>query len=231
MDIVLRDITGTEAYTFIYDVIVFADTIHEHARRLEHVLQRFDKANLQLQPGKCVFAQAKVEYLGYVISRDGISASPSKIQAVQKYPVPRNARDVRSFLGLASFYRRLVSKFADIAKPLTELLRKESPFKWESRQQAAFERLKEALCSEQVLAYPDFKAQFILTTDASRLGLAAILSQVQDGVERPISYGSRQMNKAEQCYSATESELLAVTWATKHFRCYTNQPPWCKLLD
>jgi hypothetical protein len=150
---------------------------------------------VQLKPGKCVFAQPKLEYLGYVLSRDGTSASPGKVQAIQKYPAPRNARDVRSFLGLASFYRHLVPNFAEIAKPLTQLFRKEAQFKWEGKQQATFERLKEALCSEQVLAYLDFNSKFILTTYASRVAVAGILSQVQIGVERPISYGIRKMNK------------------------------------
>jgi tRNA(Ser,Leu) C12 N-acetylase TAN1 len=184
------------------------------------VLERFQKANLQLQPAKCVFAQPQVEYLGYVVSRDGISASPDKVRAVRKYPAPKDAKDVRSFLGLASFYRRLVPKFAEIAKPLTELLKKDAHFKWENRQQAAFEQLKDILCSEKVLAYPDFSKQFILTTDASRVGVAAILSQVQDGIERPICFASRQMNRAEQNYSSSESEMLAVLWANKYYRCY-----------
>jgi len=118
MDVVLRDLTGTECWVFIDDLILFSDTIEEHACRLEHVLQRLDRANLQLQPAKCVFAQAQVQYLGYVVSRDGITASPDKIEAVRRYPVPKNAKDIRAFLGLASFYRRLVPKFAEIAKPL-----------------------------------------------------------------------------------------------------------------
>ena len=172
------------------------------------MLQRYDKANLQLQPGKCVFVQPKVEYLGCVVSQDGVSASPEKVHAVQKYPLPKTVRDVRSFIGLASFYRRLIPNFAEIAKPLTEMLRKECSFKWEGRQQAAFERLKEALCSSQVLAYPDFSTQFILTTDGSRNAVAAILSQVQNGVEQPIIYASRQLNRAESNNSASELELL-----------------------
>ena len=164
--------------------------------------------------------QPKVEYLGYVVSQDGVSASPEKVRAVQNYPVPKTVREVRSFIGLASFYRRLIPNFAEISKPLTELLRKETSFKWEGKQQAAFEKLKEALCSSQVLAYPDFSAQFILTTDGSRTAVAAFLSQVQNGVERPISYASRQLNRAEGNYGASELELLAVTWAMKHYRCY-----------
>jgi len=195
-------------------------TIEEHARGLEKVLQRFEKANLLLQPEKCAFAQPQVNYLGYVVSRDGVTASANKVKAVRQYPVPRNVKEVRSFLGLASLYRRLFPKFAEIAKPLTQLIRKDVQFKWESSQQAGFDKLKEILCSEQVLAYPDFNSQFILTTDASKVAVAAILSQVQEGAERPIAFASRQMNKTEQNYCASEAEMLAVIWATKQFRCY-----------
>jgi len=163
MDIVLRNLSRTECWIFIDDLILFADTIEEHVRQLEHVLQRLERANLQLQPAKCIFAQSQVQYLGYIVSRDGITASPDKLEAVRRYPVFKNAKDVRSFLGLASFYRRLVSKFTEIAKPLTELIRKDVQCKWEGRQQTAFEKMKGILCSEQVLAYPDFNSQFILT--------------------------------------------------------------------
>jgi hypothetical protein len=220
MDIVLRDLVGTECYVFIDDVIIYGNTIEEHARHLEHVLQRFERANFQLQPSKCVFAQPKVEYLRCIVSREGIQASPEKTKAVRNFPVPRNVKNVRSFLVLASFYRRLVRIFAQHAKPLTELLRKDAKFKWEQREQSAFDKLKEALCSDQVLAYPDFNSPFILTTDASKNAIAAILSHVQNGVERPLCFASRQLNQAEQNYSASESEMCAVTWATRHFRCY-----------
>ena len=115
MDLVLRDLVGDECHEFIDDVIVFGNTIEEHASRLSRVLERFDRANLQLQPGNCVFAQPQVQYLGYVVSRDGIRASPDKTKAVRNFAVPKNVREVRSFLGLASFYRRLVPKFAQIA--------------------------------------------------------------------------------------------------------------------
>ena len=125
-----------------------------------------------------------------------------------------------SFLGLASFYRRLIPKFADLAKPLMEVTRKETEFIWEERQETAFQSLKEKLCSSEVLAYPDFKSDFILTTDASKVGVAAILSQAQNGVERPLSYASMQLNRAEQNYSASEMEMLAVVWALREYRCY-----------
>ena len=106
MDIILKELRGTECWVFLDDLIIFSDTIEEHANRLEHVLQRFEKANLLLQPAKCVFAKSKVQYLGYVVSREGISASPDKVKAVREYPTPQSVKDVRSFLGLASFYRQ-----------------------------------------------------------------------------------------------------------------------------
>ena len=111
-------------------------------------------------------------------------------------------------------------KLAKAAKPLTKLTRKGQKFNWGPNQQEAFDALKLKLCTTQVLAYPNFDLPFILTTDASKVAVAAILSQVQNGFERPVAYVSRQLNKAEQAYSASEAELLALVWATKYFRCY-----------
>jgi hypothetical protein len=167
-----------------------------------------------------VFASDQVRYLGHVISSRGIEASPDKVKAINEYPVPKTAKDVRAFLGLASFYRRLVPNFAQIAKPLTQLTKKEEKFEWKPQCQNAFDELKIKLSTTPVLAYPDFRLPFILTTDASKIAVAAVLSQVQGGIERPISFASRQLNKAERAYSASELEMLALVWATKYFRCY-----------
>jgi hypothetical protein len=123
-------------------------------------------------------------------------------------------------LGLASFYRRLVQNFAETARPLTQLTRKNQEFTWGIAQQEAFEAQKQKLCSTPVLAFPDFDQPFILTTDASKVDVAAILSQVQNGTERSVAYASLQQSKPEQAYSVSEAELLAVVWAAKHFRCY-----------
>jgi len=220
MAIVLKNLVGEECYVFIDDVIIFSKTAAEHASRLENVLARFEKANLHLHPGKCVIVQPQVNYLGYVLSENGVSTSADKVEAVKNYPTPKNVRDVRSFLGLASFYGRLVPDFAALAKPLTSLIRKDLEFIWGPNQQQAFEDLKNKLCTMPVLAYPDFSRPFILTTDASKAEVAAVLSQVQEGIEQPIAYTSRQMNKPETSYTASEAEMLALVWAAKYFRCY-----------
>jgi len=182
MDLVLKDLIGDELHVFIDDVIIFSETAEEHAARLEHVLERFDKANLQLHPQKCKIARPQVNYLGYVLSQDGITASPDKVKAVRSYPTPANVKDVRAFLGLASFNRRLVPDFAELSKHLTVLTRKDHEFIWGPSQQEAFEKLKDNLCTTPVLAYPDFSQPFILTMDASKVAVAAILSQLQEGV-------------------------------------------------
>jgi len=199
---------------------VFSNTAEEHAQRLEETLRRLDEANLQLHPGKCEIAQPEVRYVGYVLSEKGVSASPDKVTAVRQYPVPRNVKDVRAFFGLASFYRRIMPKFAEIAKPLTALTRKDRQFTWGPQQQQAFVSMKDRLCTTPVLAYPNFELPFILTTDASKVAIAAILSQVQDGKERPIPYASRRLNTAEQNYTVSKQEMLALVWATRYFRCY-----------
>ena len=159
---------------------MFSNTAEQHAQRLE-VLRRLDEANLQLHPGKCEIAQPEVLYLGYVLSEKGVAASPDKVTAVRQYPVPKNVKDVRAFLGLPSFYRRLVPDFAEIAKPLTALTRKDRQFTWGPQQHQAIQSMKDSLCTTLVLAFPNFELLFILTTDASKVAITAILSQVQEG--------------------------------------------------
>ena len=120
MDTVLKNLIGTECFIFIDNLIIYSRTAEEHAPRLGNVLHRLEKANLQLHSGKCVFAKSQVQYLGYILSENGISAYPENGKAVRQYPTAKCVRDVRAFLGLASFYRRLVPNFAEIAKPLSQ---------------------------------------------------------------------------------------------------------------
>lgn len=173
-----------------------------------------------MQPDKCNFLQREISYLGHVLSEDGVKPDKGKIECVLKFPQPQTPKEIKSFLGLIGYYRRHIPEFAKIAKPLNNLLKKDTPFVWTNEQEAAFTKLKEIITSEPILQYPDFSKEMILTTDASRIALGAVLSQGQISQEKPIAFTSRTLNKAESNYSTTEQELLAIVWATKHLRPY-----------
>lgn len=205
---------------YLDDVIVFGSTIPEMIARLEMVLQRLRNANLKLKPKKCNLFQKEVLYLGHVVSAEGVKTDPTKVEAVKSWPTPSNPTEVRSFLGLASYYRRFVQKFSDVVKPLTNLTKKDQPFIWTGECEEAFAAMKESLTTAPILAYPRLEVGFILDTDASNFALGAVLSQEQEGRERVIAYASRTLNKAEQNYCVTRRELLAIVVFLKHFRHY-----------
>ena len=158
--------------------------------------------------------------MGHIVSSDGISPNPDKITAVKDFPQPQNVKGVRSFLGLANYYRRFVPRFSFIARPLNNLTRKGVKFHWDTNCQEAFDKLKRALTSAPILAYPDFTLPFEVYTDASLDGLGYCLGQIQNGREVVICYGGRDLNSAERNYSATEREALAVVDAIKKFQPY-----------
>ena len=162
-----------------------------------------------------------MEYLGHIVSADGVTPNPAKIQAVESFPVPTNVKSVKEFLGLCSYYRKFVPGFSKIATPLHQLLKADAKFVWTEPCQRAFQKLKEVLTHPPVLAYPHFDKAFILHTDASGEGLGAVLEQKQeDGMLHPVAYASRTLTKHERKYSITELEALGVVWALKHFRAY-----------
>ena len=161
-----------------------------------------------------------MKYLSHVISAGGVSTDPGKIEVVRSWPTPRNVQDVRSFLGLASYYRRFVADFASIAQPLHKLTEKKTPFQWTGECQQAFEVLKQKLTTAPVLVYPDLTKPFILDTDACDRGIGAVLSQMHDGQERVVAYGSRAFSKSKRNYATTRKELLAVVYLTRYFRHY-----------
>lgn len=166
------------------------------------------------------FARNSVEYLGHVVSKDGIQPNPDKIRAVTEFPVPKNTKGVRSFLGLANYYRRFIKGFASIAAPLNNLLRKHVRFKWDTNCQQSFDALKQALVTAPILAFPDFTRPFDLYVDASLDGIGMTLGQTQNGKVVAIAYAGRDLTPAERNYSATEREALAVVAGIKKFQSY-----------
>ena len=206
---------------YIDDVLVFSPTLADHLLHLQRVFNRIREAGLKLKPTKCRFVATEVEYLGHVLTPEGLKTNPATVSAVKDFPTPKNLKETRQFLGLSSFYRRFINGFVTIAHPLHQMTRKGVHFRWNSECQQAFETLKHLLTSAPVLAYPRVEDPFVLETDASILGLGAILSQHQpDGTVHPVAYASRSLNQAERNYGITELETLAVVWAVTHFRAY-----------
>ncbi len=165
--------------------------------------------------------QPRVQLLGHTIDRYGFHTNEDKVQKVRDAQSPGDAKELRPFLGLSSYYRRFIKGFAKIASPLSEKTLEKVDFEWMSEMQQAFETLKQALITAPVLAYPDFTKPFIVATDASKRAIGAVLSQKdENGREHPIHYASRGLNEAEKNYSTYEREGLAIVFALKKFRHY-----------
>ena len=183
---------------YIDDIIIFSRTLKEHMSHLRLVINHLVEAGLKLNPEKCRFIRQEVDYLGHVVTPQGLKPSEKYVQAVKEFPIPTYVSGVRRFLGLASYYRRFVCSFARIAKPLHALTKTNAQFNWSCECQLAFELLKEKLVEAPVLAYPTFDHKFILETDASMQGLGAVLSQEQDdGLIHPVAYASRALSQPE----------------------------------
>lgn len=220
MDSVLYGLQGERCFVYLDDIVVFASSLQEHEQKLTEVFTRLKQHGLKVQPDKCEFMRKEVAYLGHIISDQGVKPNPEKVRVVKEFPVPKSCKDIKSFLGLAGYYRRFIPNFSKITKPLTSLLKKDVPFLWNEEQQNAFDKCKDILTTIPLLQYPDFSKDFVLTTDASIHAIGAILSQGEIGKDLPIAYASRTLNKAESNYSTIERELLAIVWAVKHFRPY-----------
>ena len=218
MDTVLARLNFEALLVYLDDVIIFSTSPAQHLDRLEQVLDRLGRAGLRLRPNKCEILRRSVEFVGHLVSADGIRAHPNKIAAVTEWPVPVTVRDVRGFLGLCSYYRRFVARFAEVASPLYAFTEKNRSFSWTSDCQRAFEQLKQHLTSAPILCTPSDGRKFILDTDASDGAIGAVLSQDYDGQERVVAYASRRLSKAELNYCVTRKELLAVVHFAKYFR-------------
>ena len=226
MDRVLAGLHWETCLFYLDDIIVFSSTWEEHLARLREVFERLRHAKFKLGAAKCTFAAKEVSYLGHRMTEEGLLPDPSLLAAIRDIPPPKTATEVRSFLGLAGYYRRYVKGFAAITAPLHALTRKDALFHWSEDCQAAFDQLKARLTTSPITAFPDFSQEFRLYTDASTAGLGAILAQVREGKERIICCASRALNKTEKSYPATKLECLAIVWAVAKFRPYLMAMPF-----
>ncbi|UYV76601.1 hypothetical protein LAZ67_14001425, partial [Cordylochernes scorpioides] len=231
IDNLLKGLKWTICLCYLDDIIVFSDGFEEHLRRLQLVLNCLKKAGLCLNSKKCKFGAKTITVLGHEVSENGIRPDQEKIRAVRDFATPRSLKEVRSFLGLSSYYRRFIPNYAHVAQPLNNLLKKDSAFNWNQEEQNAFEALKSALISEPALGHFDYSSPTEIHTDASNYGIGAVLVQIQKGKERAIAYASRTLNKAEKNYSTTERECLAIIWAINKFRPYVFGQPFTIVTD
>ena len=220
METVLSGLHWDICLVYIDDVIVIGKTFEEALDNLCTVFDRLKAAGLKLKSKKCQLFKREVLFLGYLITDKGITTDSEKVKAVQQWPEPINATEVRSFLGLCGYYRKFINKFAVIARPLHRLTEKGREFKWTKECSEAFAELKDRLTSAPLLVHPDMNSQFILDTDACGEGIGAVLSQVREGKERVVAYASRALTKTEKKYCVTRKELLAVITFVKYFRHY-----------
>ena len=224
---------------YLDDIVVYSATLDEHLARLDTVLSRLGMYGLKLKISKCSFFKKSVKYLGHVVSEEGVATDHEKIVAVREWPIPQTLRQLRSFIGFASYYRRFVPRFTQLATPLHRVVTaacKDGKGKrrmnlvrsiidvWTEDCQHAFDALKLALTSAPVLGFADYRLPFTVETDASDRGLGAVLTQKQDGRRRVIAYASRGLRGAERNdanYSLMKLETLALKWAiTEKFRDY-----------
>lgn len=206
------------AFAYLDDIVVATATFEEHLKWLGCVFQRIRNAGLTINKEKSEFCRTEVRYLGFRVEREGLKVDPAKIQPVVDYPAPTNLRQLRRFIGMSSWYRKFIKDFATVVEPLTRLLKKQERWRWSEEQQSSFEQIRDSLTRTPILTRPDIAKPFCVQTDASSVGLGAVLAQTIDGAERVVAYASRALTDAEKRYSATE--CLAVVWAIRKFRPY-----------
>lgn len=228
---VLKTVIGKSCNVYIDDIIIIGKTKEEHLKNIQDVFALLCKANLKVNLEKSKFFRSKVEFLGHIVTERGILPDPGKISALKKIPAPANLKEIKGFLGLASYYKRFIKDFAKIVRPLTNLTIGENVQVKASQSKRikislteedliSFHDIKYLHMSSEILLFPDFNKPFILTTDSSNTAIGAILSQGKIGRDRPITYISRSVNKTEENYSTIEKEMLAIVWSLDKLRTY-----------
>lgn len=217
MNSVLREYINKICIVYLDDILIFSTSIQEHIVNLNKIFKALKNANLKIQIDKCNFFCKETEYLGHVLTQNGIKPNPKKIKDISELKLPTTPKQIKSFLGITGFYRKFIKNYAKIAQPMTKYLRKDAKVNTlDSSYIYAFEQLKTLITSHPILKYPDFNKPFKINTDASQYAIGAVL--LQDN--HPVAYASRTLNNHEIRYSTTEKELLACVWGIKHFRPY-----------
>lgn len=220
MNDILRPYLDDFVVVYLDDICIYSKTPEEHLEHLEKVLAVLKEHKLYVGLDKCTFGVEEMEFLGHIVGKDGIKVDPKKVEAVKDWPTPRTVKGVRSFLGFTGYYRRFIRHYAHKALPLTELTKQDNRWRWSSKEQAAFEELKEALTTAPVLVSPNPMLPYEVYTDASNFALGAVLLQNQGKGLQPVAYLSRKLSNTERNYPIGDKEMLGIFWALTEWRCY-----------
>ena len=216
MNTVFMEFLDKFVVVFVDDILIYSKSRSEHEVHLRKVLEKLREHQLYAKLSKCEFWLEEVAFLGHIVSGKGVAVDPSKVAAVTEWNSPKTVKEIRSFLGLAGYYRRFIENFSKIARPMTNLLKKEKKFSWTPECEAAFQELKKKLVSAPVLILPDIHKNFQVYCDASRQGLGSVL--MQEG--KVVAYASRQLKPHEMNYPTHDLEFAAVVHALKLWRHY-----------
>ncbi len=231
MERVLGDLNGKCCVTYIDDIATMSKSYEAQLQHLREVFLRLREAGLKLRPQKCVLFQREIQFLGHTVNESGISPSPDNVQKVKDWPTPTNAKQVRSFLGLAGYYRRFIQAFSDIAQPLQALTQKDVTFAWTDACELAFQTLKTKLTTNPIVVYPDFTQPFTIQCDASSFAISGILSQQREGKDRVVAYFSQSLNATERKWATFDREMFAIVATVRKFRKYLQIQPFTIITD
>jgi len=217
MNTILKDYINKICVVYLDDVLIFSTSLEEHLQSIKKIFDTLRKWNLKVQFDKCNFLSRETEYLGHILTPEGVKPNPKKIETIKNLNLPGTQKQIKSFLGITGYYRKFVKDYAKVAQPLTKYLKKGMKVNTNDPSYIqAFEKLKRIITESPVLKYPDYKKKFQLVTDASDFAIGAVLQQD----EHPICFASRTLNEHERNYSTTEKELLAIFWSVNYFRPY-----------
>ena len=205
---------------YLDDILIFTESIEEHRKITRRVLELLQRHKLFLKPDKCEFEKTKVEYLGVIISHNSVEMDPVKVAGVTDWPAPTSKKEVQSFLGFTNFYRRFIEDFSHHARPLFDLTKSDTKWKWTTEEQSAFDSLKNAVTSAPILMSPDNSRPFRIEADSSDFATGAVLSQQSPDDEKwhPVAFLSKSLSPVERNYEIHDKEMLAIIRAMEEWR-------------
>jgi hypothetical protein len=227
MESALRPFLMKFCMVYIDDIIIYSKTAEEHMEHIRLVLEALDKEKIKIKLSKCNFFRTSLDFLGHVISRNGIKPQPKKIEAIQKWPQPTSVNEVQQFMGMVNYYRRHINNLANMSAPLTDITEDKGPFapQWTSECTKGFQAIKDYMSVDMLLAIPNMALPFTVQTDASRVAIGGSLHQTIDGEDRPVAFESKKLQETQRNWPTHERELYAIYYCVKTWRHYLQGSP------